>query len=246
MVNQIFLDIYKKVWEELFPDAIQFSLDEFKTLFAKDILLPEKRQCAVKGTDIYIGKEYTYKRFISDEARKERMNADDFMEKHEDIASLHDLLPKIKSLAFFKGSRMQNSDIVEESDDIHSSSFIYQSEHIFNCQKIIFGYNIAQSEFMLASVGDKTCSFGIAIIDSASITNSFDIGWSAKSSNCYFCNNVFDLRDCMFCFNIASKQYCIANMQYTEEEYKKIKPIILKEYFSQIHSPDGFRFMSDF
>ena len=245
MINKVFLDIYNAVWKEVFPDITPLPIDTFKSIFTKDLLLPIQKECVVKKTPIYIGKEYTYKRFISDEARWERINVDNNMSPKIPVSSLTDIVPKVQEFAFFKGSRTQNSDVVEESDDIHSSSYIYNSEHIYNSSKILFGYNIQQSEFLLASSGNKACEFGIALVDSASTSNSFDIGWSAKSSNCYFCNNVFDLRDCMFCFNIESKQYCIANMQFTEEEYKKLKPMILKEYIDQLQKPGGFRFVSD-
>ena len=52
--------------------------------------------------------------------------------------------------------------------------------------------------------------------------NSFNVNWSGKIT-IVFMQNSYDCMDCMFCSHMAGKRYCIANMQYSEEEYKQIK-----------------------
>jgi len=37
-----------------------------------------------------------------------------------------------------------------------------------------------------------------------------------------------DMQNSMFCTNMKGKQYCVANMQYTEEEYKAILGVVAK------------------
>lgn len=38
----------------------------------------------------------------------------------------------------------------------------------------------------------------------------------------------FDLYECIFCSHIANKRFCIANMQFEEEEYYEIKKAIIE------------------
>ena len=42
-----------------------------------------------------------------------------------------------------------------------------------------------------------------------------------EDSNCYNCFNCFKCFKCSYCRNIEYKNYCICNVQLTEEEYKK-------------------------
>ena len=36
------------------------------------------------------------------------------------------------------------------------------------------------------------------------------------------------MTDCMFCTNLAGKQFCIANMQYEEAEYRRVKDMVVR------------------
>jgi hypothetical protein len=64
------------------------------------------------------------------------------------------------------------------------------------------------------------------IDDSGNVSNSFQVTWSKNISNCFFVRDSSDLSDCMFSSQIEGKRFCIANMQYTEEEYRKWEKIV--------------------
>ncbi len=239
-MNQVFDQIYTKVWNEVFAGIKPLDQEAFKNVYTKDIQLPKQFACALSGTPVYSGTEYGYKKFMSQEENKKRMNTDNFMEPRSDIPNFAGLLGLMKNRSLFRGSRSINSELVEESDDIYSSSYIYQSTHIYSCQKVMYCYNTKTSEYLLASKGSGDCSFGIRIMDSGNTSNSFDVHWSGKCAHTYFSHDCYDLRDCMFCFHIVSKQYCIGNMQFTEDEYKTMKEKLLKEYFAQLASSNAF------
>ena len=38
----------------------------------------------------------------------------------------------------------------------------------------------------------------------------------------------YDISDCMFCSHISGKRFCIANMQFSEEEYKRLKELVIR------------------
>lgn len=239
-MNKVFGEIYKTVWEDIFPGFERPDIEKFRELYTKDIILPKKYTSAHGGETVYCSPEYGYKRFISSAELEKHRQMDDFMVEPKPIHSLADVLQEMKDLALFRGSRMLNSDIVEESDDIYSSSYIYGSTHLYSCQKMMFCNNDKTSEYLLASKGSGDSAFGMRIIDSGGVSHSFDVTWSGKCANSYFCHSSVDLRDCMFCFHLTSKQYCIANMQFTKDEYMKLKDVILREYFEQLLKPGAF------
>lgn len=244
-MTDLFKQMYELIWKEIFPNLPVLAIDDFKNYFTQDLSLPILKKCYISDKELYISPEYDYKRFVDRSELMKRDEIDNHMEPKTQINSLRDILSKISQIAYYRASRLENSEVIEESDDIHSSSFIYNSTHVYSCQKILFSYNMAQSELIMASKGSKSCSFGIKLYDSSSVSNSFDVSWSAKCSNSYFCHNCYGLRDCLFCFHLSSKQYCIANMQFSEEEYKKLKNIILNEYYKQLSEPNGFKVLSD-
>ncbi|MEA3399472.1 MAG: hypothetical protein U9R00_03115 [Patescibacteria group bacterium] len=58
------------------------------------------------------------------------------------------------------------------------------------------------------------------VIGSYSIANSRDIKYSVFLDNC---------QECIGCDSLKNSKYCILNKQYTKEEYKELKDLILKE-----------------
>lgn len=245
-MNKVFEEIYQVVWQEIFSNIPLMDLEKFKQLYTQDLNLPQAFPCSLDpNQQVFSSSEYGYKKFISREAVEKRVDVDNWVEPKVNIASLADVRQKVQKIATFHGSRQLNSDVLEASDDIYTSSYIFGSTHIYSSQKMMFCYNNKESEFLLASKGNGNCSFGIRLHDSGSVSNSFDIHWCGKSANCYFCHDCYDLRDCMFCFHLNSKQYCIANMQFEKEEYEKLKTQILQEYFQQIDQPGGFKTLTD-
>ncbi len=243
-MNKMFEDIYETVWREIFPGFPMLDIETFQKLFTKDMMLPQKYSCAITNTPIYSSSIYGYKKFISRPEVEKRVNQDNFMEEKKEIGSLKDLLSIMQKQALFRGSRSLNSELVEESDDIYSSSHIYRSLHLYNCQKMLFCNNNKMCEYLLASSGTGESTFGIHILDSGSISNSFDVSWSGKCANSYFLHSCIDVRDSMFCFHLSSKQYCIGNMQFTEKEYTTLKKLLLKEYFDQLKEEGAFTMLA--
>ena len=58
-----------------------------------------------------------------------------------------------------------------------------------------------------------------------------DVYGSRAITNSFFIKNCYDLQDSIFCSHLKNKQYCVANMQYTKEEYKVLKKKIFEWLF---------------
>jgi hypothetical protein len=245
-MNQVYQDLYKMIWKQIFPGHNSLPIDQFKKLYTQDLQLPIKVQSNISKSDVYSSvEEYGYKKFISEEENQKRNAEDNFIKPKTEISSLDNLIENINDIAMFRASRSLNSDSIEESDDIYSSSFIYNSTHLHSCHHMMWCHGNKASEYLMACSENGESSFGIRLRDSGSVSNSFDMHWCGKSSNCYFCSDCFDLRDCMFCFHIVSKQYCIGNMQFEKEEYGKLKQMLLGEYFKQLSNDKAFISIKD-
>ncbi len=66
------------------------------------------------------------------------------------------------------------------------------------------------------------------IEDSGECSNSFGISWSGNITNCLFLHDTGDMQDSMFCTNISGQRFCIANMQFDEIEYKRLRDIVAR------------------
>ncbi|MDE5630193.1 MAG: hypothetical protein K2I70_01190, partial [Bacilli bacterium] len=104
---------------------------------------------------------------------------------------------------------------------------VYRSTDCNRCKNIVFCDSCGNSEFLLASQRSGTCSFSIRTDDSKDCSNSYNVICSNKVTNSLFIQDCFNLYECMFCSHIANKRYCIANMQFEEEEYFEIKRAVI-------------------
>ena len=164
---------------------------------------------------------------MSEKETAKMVSEDTLMRPKEDIKSMKDIEKMYGELSSFLGSKTINASNVRDSDNVLGSTNVYLSQNILSSKYIGFSENCNSCEYVYGSKFMADSSFCIRCQDS-SLTNCFEVSWSAKCSNCFYCHNCFDLQDCMFCFHLASKQYCIANRQYTKEEYEKIKKMVIE------------------
>ena len=59
------------------------------------------------------------------------------------------------------------------------------------------------------------------------IAQTVAVNWSGKVANSLFIQNCYDMYECMFCSHLAGKRYCVANMQLSEEDYFRVKKIVI-------------------
>lgn len=144
------------------------------------------------------------------------------------INSIQDILTFWAETNEMSTERYLDSLNVAESDDVRHSENVYRSQNIDGSKNIIFTDGAINSEFLVASQRCQTSNFCIRLEDSQQCSNSFNVTWSNKISNSLFIQDCFNMQDCMFCSHMNSKQYCIANMQFTEEEYKQYRDMVVR------------------
>ncbi len=213
-------------FRDIFGRENPFSLEQIRKKFAFDVNLPER----VKE---YLGGQYTWTasrkkgRFVSTKAAIEQSKKNLWMKPKKHIGSIEDIIKYWGEISYLQGENNMESVDVDESDHVYQSSNVFRSSRVYGSQNIVFSEDIARSNYIVAGYNDTACTSGIRMAESTSCSSGFQVIWSKKVSKSMFVYGSLDLYECLFCSNIESKKYCIANMQFTKEEYSRIKAMVV-------------------
>lgn len=219
--------ILDKTVAQIFGYNNPLSLEQAIKKFAFDIRLPqqvfdnttnEETWTRLTGAPKYITQDNTTK----------RANIDDWMLPSRQLNGLEDILAAWSETNMTATERKIESTNVARSDSVYNSENVYQSHDVTFSKNVLFCDSVQKSEFMVASSRSQASSFCIRLEDSRDCSNSFNVVWSGKVSNSLFLQNCYDVQDSMFCSHIASKRFCIANMQFEEAEYRRLRDIVVR------------------
>ncbi len=221
----------KQIIDYIFKDVFQidnpFSLEQLQKKFAIDIPKVSKVKCAISAKDTWTFSSAKDK-VASQSAIEERFGKDEWMQKNNSIKSLPDILKAWNKINYLTSEKYINSINVLGSDSIINSNNIYQSLSIFDSKNIVFSYKIFDSNYMVASRDNSSCTLGIRVKESIYCSSNFEVSWSNKVSKSMFIHYSYDLYECLFCSHIRSKKYCIANVQFSQEEYFELKKEVVE------------------
>lgn len=204
-----------------------YSLDQFLQKYAFDVRLPFKVNDSTTGQETWAQSMNPTKFITMDNARK-RVEIDDFMLPKREITSLEDVLAAWNEVNYVSTERQIESDNINESDNIYNSQYVFRSQDVHRSKNILFSDTCLDSEYAAAAQRSSNITYSVRIEDSKEVTGSFEVSWSGKITNSFFIHDSYDMYECLFCSHLAGKQYCIANMQFEEEEYYRIKDMMVK------------------
>ena len=219
--------ILDKVVGQIFGFQNPFTLEQFAQKYAFDVRLPAQVYDSTTGELTWASSTNPTKFITLDNARK-RADIDDFMLPKRPINTIQDILQVWGETNYTSTERQLESLNVAESDCIYNCENVYRSQDCNRSKNILFCDSAHDSEFVAAVQRSRDSTFCIRLDDSKFCNNSFSVSWSNKVTNSFFINDCFDLVECMFCSHIAGKQFCIANMQFEEQEYRKIKEQVVR------------------
>lgn len=220
-------EILDKVFGSVFGFANPFTLDEAFQRFAFDLRLPQQVFDATTGEPTWAS-SINPSRFITMSNARKRSDIDDFMIQKRPVSTIEDILLAWSETNLTTTERHIDGINMGESDNTTGCENVYRSSDVRNCKNIIFTESGNDLEYVVAGSRSKTSSYCIRVEDSQLTSNSFNVIWSAKVTNSFFIQDCYDVMDCMFCSHIAGKRFCIANMQFEEEEYNKIKQEVIR------------------
>lgn len=219
-------EIINKIFVNIFDKQNPYTIKQILDKFAFDIKLPKKVNDQTTNETTYASSINSGK-FITLKNQREKDLKDGWMLPKQEIQSLEELLKIWDSVNFTTTERVYDSINVEKSDTIYRCNNIYHSTNCNDAKNLVFCDSCGRSEYLLASQRSFDCNFCMRTDDSVNCSNSYNVICSGKISNCLFIQDSSNLHECIFCSHIANKSFCIANMQFEEEEYYEIKKIII-------------------
>ena len=226
MSDEKTLKIVNKIFKAIFDKENIYSLDKLLEKFAFDVKLP-KQVIDSTTNQITWADSISSGKFITNE-NMEKIDAEKgWMIPKKEINNLQELIDVWNTINLTTTERVYDSINVSKSDTIYRCENIYRSTDCSDSKNLIYCDSCGNSEYLLASQRSGTCNFCIRCDDSKDCSNSYSVICSNKIINSLFIQDCYDLYECMFCSHIATKKYCIANMQFEEDEYYEIKEKIV-------------------
>lgn len=219
-------NIVDKIVKQVFGVTNPLSLDQFMQKFAFDIKLPQPVDDVYDNSTTWTQSTNPVRFSSLDNIAKNKIGDIQGLRPKKDLKTIDDIIGAWNEINLMATEKYQNSVNVAKSDNIYDSENVYRSLDIRGCKNIVFSNGMSDCEYIAASQRINGTTFCIRAEDSNFCSNCFNISFSRKLTNCLFMHDTGDMQDSMFCNNISSKRFCIANMQYTEQEYRKIFKIV--------------------
>ena len=225
--DQQLKEILNKILGNVFGYQNPYSPDEFVQKFAFDVRLPKQTFDTTTNEETW-AQSLSPSKYITMKNAHNRTTGKDWMLDKRPLNSIADILAAWSETNFTTTERQIESLNIHESDNIYNSENVFRSQDVHKSKNIAFCDGVMNSEFVAASQRSNTSVYSIRIEDSKECSNSFNVIWSGKISNSMFIQDCFDMYECLFCSHLTSRKFCIANMQFSEEEYHKLKKIVIE------------------
>ena len=219
------LEIINKIFNNVLNKDNIYNLDELLEKYAFDVKLPKQVNDSVTN-EITWADSINSGKFITNKNMELKESKNGWMLPKKEINNLQELIDIWNTVNFTTTERVYDSIDVVKSDTIYRCENVYRCSDCNDSKNIVYCDSCADSNFLLASQRSSSSNFCIRCDDSKDCSNSYNVICSNKVKNSYFIQDCFDLYECMFCSHIASKRFCIANMQFEEQEYYEIKKVI--------------------
>lgn len=218
-----------KIFGQIFGFQNPYSLEQFLQKHAFDVRLPLQVFDSTTGEETW-AQSANPSKFVRFENTINNPNlvGNDWMLPKQSINSMEDILAIWNQINYTATERTIDSVNVHESDNIYESENVFRAQDISGSNNILFSDGVTKSEFVAASQRSSSLSYCIRTEDSKESSNSFAVSWSSRVQNSMFIHDARDLYECLFCSHLSSRKYCIANMQYEEKEYFRIKKMVIE------------------
>lgn len=226
---QVLLD---KIIEQVLGYKNPLTIEQFMQKFTFDVSLPQPVTDEIDGSVTWAQSVNPTKFVKMENARGLEIAGasaeTDYLRPARKMNDIEDILAAWNEINLTTTERMNDSLNVSESDNIERSENIWRSQDVRESRNVILTDGAYRSEFIAAGQRSRDSTFCIRIEDSGDCTNCFNVSWSGNLTNCMFMHDTGDMQDSMFCSNLMGKRFCIANMQYEEAEYRRLRDIVVR------------------
>ncbi len=227
MNEQMAKDIVDRVIGQIFGFQNPLTLEQVQQKFAFDVRLPQQVFDSETNQPTWAQSTNPTKFITLDNSWGKPDGY--WLRPTRQLNSLEDILGAWNEINYTTTERQIDSLNIAQCDNIYFSENVFRSQDISNSKNIVFSDSVHNgSEFVVAGQRSQASSFCLRIEDSKQTTNSFGISWSGNITNSFLIHDSKDLSDCMFCSHLTNKRFCIANMQFDEAEYHRIKDMVIR------------------
>ena len=224
-------EILDKVIGQITGYKNPFTVEQFMQKYAFDVRLPIQVFDSITGEPTWTQSANPTK-FITMKQTHEGNSItgkEDWMIDKQPLNNMQDILSAWQQTNYNTTEKQLDSIEVYESDNVYESENVFRSLDITKSKNILLCDSIGGGgEYLVACQRSNTSVYSARIEDSKNCTQSFNVSWSNKIVNSAFIHDSFDLYECLFCSHISSRRYCVANMQFEEAEYFKLKKIVME------------------
>ncbi len=220
-------EILDQICANVFGYKNPFTPEQFLQKFAFDVRLPKEIADSTDGTKTW-AQSINPTKFITLTNARKRVDVDDWIIPKRPLNTMEDILSAWNETNYAATERQLESDHIFESDNIYNSQYVYRSMDMHFSKNVFACDTCRKMEYVACSQRSNSSTYSIRIEDSTECSNSFNVIWSGKVANSLFINDCYNMFECMFCSHMTGKRFCIANMQFEEEEYRKIKKMVVE------------------
>ena len=213
-----------QIFQAIFQQDNPWSLEAFMKKFTFDIELPILVHDSTTGEPTYSAMPNAKSYIPADNVRRR----EDWLLPPRKFQSIDEILTTWQSINLTTTERVNDCENVTASDPIYNSTNVYASTNCGGCDHILFCDGTYDSNYSVACRRSTDLNYCLRVDDSAACTNSYNVICSGQVSNSYFIQDANHLHECMFCSHLEHRNFCIANVQFTETEYFLLKAEIIK------------------
>ena len=232
MTSQQAQDVIDTIVGQVFGYKNPFTLEQFQQKFAFDVRLPSQVVDATTG-QITWAQSVNPAKFIKMDNAWKMFEENDGLLSTMQLNGIEDILTAWSKVNLTATERMLDSINVSQSDNIYGCDGVFRSQDSHDSKNIVFCDAANDSEYVAAGQRSHTLTYALRIEDSNTTSKSFAISWSKNITNSFFIHDCGDIQDSMFCSHITNKRFCIANMQYEEAEYMRLRDIVIRWILTQ-------------
>lgn len=227
MNEKIAKEILDKIVKQVFGVENPLSMQQMVDKFTFDLNLPNKVVDCTDGSETWTSSS-TATKFTKMGNARNNGNSFDGLYATQPIKDLSELLAKWSHINLVTTEFALDSINYAESDLVIESQNIFHSLNISQSKNVLFSDTVTDSEFVFASYGSMQLTYCLRDEFSIRCTNSFGTTRSADLTNCIMMHDCGDMQDSMFCTNMKGRRFCIANMQFEEAEYRRLREQVVQ------------------
>jgi hypothetical protein len=209
-------------------------LDHYRTYLERYVDSISMRKSAISGKDIVVSSEKVSKegRFLGQEEIGEYLKG--IGSSKFDINSLKDLDSAVEELgekAYYIGNVvLGNSLHVETANRCINSSFIYRTQDVYDCKYVAYSSMLRFAEYIFGGSGvGEGSKFNIKTFETYKNVRCMETVRNYVASDCYFTGNLDACTNCMFTFNQKHKSNMIGNLEFSRDEYQRLKGKLIED-----------------